>query len=213
MRAAGAWNPAQELACRNVNPIIPVWPGARRSRAPVAPHIEKNGNDEGQAAGVDYGCPAARRLRAAAGRADGRGDARPLQALRGLPAGPGDLHGLWQADDERPGASRQHAVGRHGGGRHGAGRRIGRGHRRRNRCRHRCGQRRRSAARWSPAGPANNAQGSLQQRYDVAYSQCMYAKGNQVPGFAAPGAPPPPPPPPNYAAPSSPPPPPPPPPS
>ncbi len=34
------------------------------------------------------------------------------------------------------------------------------------------------------SGPANNAQGSLQQRYDVAYSQCMYAKGNQVPGFA-----------------------------
>jgi outer membrane lipoprotein SlyB len=68
------------------------------------------------------------------------------------------------------------------------------------------------------AGPANSAQGSLQQRYDLAYSQCMYAKGNQVPGFAAPGAPPPPPPPPNYAAPSygapsSPPPPPPPPPS
>ena len=63
------------------------------------------------------------------------------------------------------------------------------------------------------AGPATSAQGCLQQRYDVAYSQCMYAKGNQVPGFAAPGAPPPPPPPPNYAAPSSPPPPPPPPPS
>jgi outer membrane lipoprotein SlyB len=49
------------------------------------------------------------------------------------------------------------------------------------------------------SGPANNAQGSLQQRYDVAYSQCMYAKGNQVPGFAAPGAPPPPPPPTGYA--------------
>jgi len=52
------------------------------------------------------------------------------------------------------------------------------------------------------AGPANSAQGSLQQRYDIAYLQCMYAKGNQVPGFAAPGAPPPPPPPPNYAAPN-----------
>jgi outer membrane lipoprotein SlyB len=45
-------------------------------------------------------------------------------------------------------------------------------------------------------GPANSAQGNLQQRYDIAYSQCMYAKGNQVPGFAAPTAPPPPPPPP-----------------
>ncbi len=33
---------------------------------------------------------------------------------------------------------------------------------------------------------ANNsaaAQVTIQQRYDVAYSQCMYSKGNQVPGF------------------------------
>lgn len=39
---------------------------------------------------------------------------------------------------------------------------------------------------------------SIQQRYDIAYSQCMYARGNQVPGFQqpAPGYPPPPPPPP-----------------
>jgi len=47
---------------------------------------------------------------------------------------------------------------------------------------------------------------TLQSRYDMAYIQCMYAKGNQVPGVAAapsarslpppppPGAPPPPPP-------------------
>jgi uncharacterized protein YcfJ len=35
---------------------------------------------------------------------------------------------------------------------------------------------------------------SLQRRYDIAYSQCMYAKGNQVPGMIA-AAPPPPPPP------------------
>jgi outer membrane lipoprotein SlyB len=36
--------------------------------------------------------------------------------------------------------------------------------------------------------------GALQQRYDIAYVQCMYAKGDQVPGVAAapsPGAPPP----------------------
>jgi hypothetical protein len=25
----------------------------------------------------------------------------------------------------------------------------------------------------------------LQQQYDIAYAQCMYAKGNQVPGYAA----------------------------
>jgi hypothetical protein len=35
---------------------------------------------------------------------------------------------------------------------------------------------------------------SLQRRYDIAYSQCMFAKGNFVPGIMA-AAPPPPPPP------------------
>jgi outer membrane lipoprotein SlyB len=48
------------------------------------------------------------------------------------------------------------------------------------------------------AGPSQQAQYSLQQRYDLAYSQCMYTRGNQVPGYQ----PPPPagyqPPPPNY---------------
>jgi uncharacterized protein YcfJ len=39
------------------------------------------------------------------------------------------------------------------------------------------------------SGPAAQAQMSLQQRYDTAYAQCMYARGNQVPGFT--GAPPP----------------------
>jgi hypothetical protein len=49
------------------------------------------------------------------------------------------------------------------------------------------------------AGPAGQAQYSLQQRYDLAYSQCMYSRGNQVPGYQP--APPPgyaPPPPPGY---------------
>ncbi|QDX82864.1 hypothetical protein B9N43_05810 [Denitratisoma sp. DHT3] len=41
----------------------------------------------------------------------------------------------------------------------------------------------------------------LQRRYDIAYQQCMYAKGNQIPGYrtqpaAGTAAPPPPPPPP-----------------
>jgi outer membrane lipoprotein SlyB len=44
-------------------------------------------------------------------------------------------------------------------------------------------------------GPAQQAQMSMQQRYDYAYAQCMYGRGNQVPGFA-PAYPPPPPPPP-----------------
>jgi hypothetical protein len=55
------------------------------------------------------------------------------------------------------------------------------------------------------AGPAQNAQGSLQERYNFAYAQCMYSRGNQVPGFAPAGAPPPPPP--GYAPPGAPPPP------
>src|SRR5579862_6762868 len=46
------------------------------------------------------------------------------------------------------------------------------------------------------AGPAEQSQLSLQQRYDIAYEQCMYAKGNQVPGFQSAMPPPPPPPPP-----------------
>lgn len=44
------------------------------------------------------------------------------------------------------------------------------------------------------AGPAAQAQMSLQERYNIAYEQCMYAKGNQVPGFVPTGSPPPPPP-------------------
>jgi hypothetical protein len=38
------------------------------------------------------------------------------------------------------------------------------------------------------AAPAAQAQYSLQQRYDIAFSQCMYARGNQVPGFQPVGA-------------------------
>jgi uncharacterized protein YcfJ len=44
------------------------------------------------------------------------------------------------------------------------------------------------------SGPANQAQYTIQQRYDIAYSQCMYSRGNQIPGYSAqPGYPPPPP--------------------
>jgi hypothetical protein len=48
------------------------------------------------------------------------------------------------------------------------------------------------------SGPAWGDQFDLQRRYDIAYSQCMYAKGNQVPGYyyAPSGASFPPPPPP-----------------
>ena len=56
------------------------------------------------------------------------------------------------------------------------------------------------------SGPAYAAGGEAQRRYDNAYQQCMYAKGNQIPGSAV--TPPkrsrwiPPPPPPGYTRPS-----------
>jgi hypothetical protein len=48
------------------------------------------------------------------------------------------------------------------------------------------------------SGPAYDSQYALQRRYDIAYQQCMYAKGNVIPGTASQRyyAPPPPPPPP-----------------
>ena len=47
------------------------------------------------------------------------------------------------------------------------------------------------------AGAGQQAADAIQRRYDGAYEQCMYAKGNQVPGVApAPAASIPPPPPP-----------------
>jgi len=45
------------------------------------------------------------------------------------------------------------------------------------------------------AGMSDQANYSIQRRYDIAYAQCMYSKGNQVPGFARPRAVSPPPPP------------------
>jgi len=41
------------------------------------------------------------------------------------------------------------------------------------------------------ANGSSYAQMGIQQQYDNAYSQCMYAKGEQVPGFAPPPPPPP----------------------
>jgi len=47
------------------------------------------------------------------------------------------------------------------------------------------------------SGPAYDSQYALQRRYDIAYQQCMYAKGNVIPGassrryYAAPPPPPP----------------------
>ena len=46
------------------------------------------------------------------------------------------------------------------------------------------------------SGESANASRDAQRRYDIAYEQCMYAKGNQIPGYAMPSQPyyPPPPP-------------------
>jgi hypothetical protein len=51
------------------------------------------------------------------------------------------------------------------------------------------------------AGNAQDAALTIQQQYDNAYSQCMYAKGEQVDGYAPPAPPPPPPEPPAPAKP------------
>ncbi len=57
------------------------------------------------------------------------------------------------------------------------------------------------------ASAGQSSSWSVQRRYDVAYQQCMYAKGNQIPGVvaasprAAPTPPPPPPPAPRPGAP------------
>ncbi len=34
------------------------------------------------------------------------------------------------------------------------------------------------------AGASSGAQGGIQYQYDIAYSQCMYTRGDQVPGYA-----------------------------
>ncbi|HUN69609.1 MAG TPA: YMGG-like glycine zipper-containing protein [Burkholderiales bacterium] len=39
------------------------------------------------------------------------------------------------------------------------------------------------------AGAASGSQYTLQQRYDIGYTQCMYAKGNQVPTYGHTAAP------------------------
>lgn len=44
------------------------------------------------------------------------------------------------------------------------------------------------------AADADRSGYGLQRRYDIAYTQCMYARGNQVPGYAPVAVPPPPPP-------------------
>ncbi len=40
------------------------------------------------------------------------------------------------------------------------------------------------------ASQANQTATTLQRRYDLAYAQCMYSRGNQVQGFAPPAPPP-----------------------
>jgi hypothetical protein len=43
------------------------------------------------------------------------------------------------------------------------------------------------------ASESQQANFGLQRRYDIAYAQCMYSKGNQVPGYGVPQGPPAPP--------------------
>jgi uncharacterized protein YcfJ len=46
------------------------------------------------------------------------------------------------------------------------------------------------------ASNAQRTEMTVQRRYDIAYEQCMYSRGNQVPGYVQPNPSPPPPPPP-----------------
>jgi hypothetical protein len=56
------------------------------------------------------------------------------------------------------------------------------------------------------ASQSQQAAYGLQQRYDIAYAQCMYGRGNQIPGYGVPQGPPAPPAPPgSQGAPSAPP--------
>jgi uncharacterized protein YcfJ len=61
------------------------------------------------------------------------------------------------------------------------------------------------------ASQAERTTMTVQQRYNIAYEQCMYSRGNQVPGYVQPAPqgsyppPPPPPPPPGYPPPPPPP--------
>ncbi len=57
------------------------------------------------------------------------------------------------------------------------------------------------------AGAGRPSGGAVQRRYDIAYQQCMYARGNQIPGIVPASRPrgmpsPPPPPPPSSATPT-----------
>jgi len=47
----------------------------------------------------------------------------------------------------------------------------------------------------SGAGASESGNWTLQRQYNIAYEQCMYARGNQIPGAPAPAYTPPPPPP------------------
>jgi hypothetical protein len=60
-------------------------------------------------------------------------------------------------------------------------------------CRQWADQRTQETAQSAPPGQLSQS-GVRQQWYDMAYLQCMYAKGNQIPGVLT-GTPPPPPPP------------------
>jgi hypothetical protein len=68
-------------------------------------------------------------------------------------------------------------------------------------CRQWAAQRTQETAQGAPAGQSYGA-GEPQRWYDMAYLQCMYAKGNRIPGVQT-GSPLPPPPPPAVPAPPS----------
>ena len=131
--------------------------------------------------------PAAERLRGRAPWSDDTGNACAQQTIRLVRGRPGAVQAICiQPDSGRRTASQQ-SPGRDRCDRHLARRWP----RRRDRWRPRCGDGAGAGALGGTAvgaGPAQGAQASLQQRYNLAYAQCMYSRGNQVPGFAPAGA-------------------------
>ena len=144
-------------------------------------------------------------------RAERHGAARHGKGLRAVPGG---RHAVPPVGVQQPGSRRvtrrpERRDQRHRRDR--AGRGSGRGDRRRRRQSGAGGRRGAGAGLFGGSAVGANAAyasgTAVQYRYDIAYQQCMYAKGNQIPvglGRRVPGSQtstwrPPPPPPPGYA--------------
>ena len=126
--------------------------------------------------------PVGFRLRADTNGTDGPGHARARQIVRCVPSDQVSCKGFAeQSVAGQAQAANNQAVGAAASVRPCWCRTWG-GHWRRARCGDRCRQRRRVGTAIGAQG-SSNAQMSIQQQYDNAFAQCMYAKGDMVPGY------------------------------